>query len=169
MVVGFSHKLEDREVTMTSALTPHATDHKELGALDSRFVKVSQLPWENTEFEGIKVKTLLVDKETGLLTALMKMAPNTELPDHEHMLIEQTYVLEGHLICAEGECQEGDFVWRPAGSRHTAWSPNGGLFLAMFQVPNKFFKKDAETDMQDQDWGSAWGLTASYKAIRGEI
>ena len=153
---------------MTSALTPHATNHKELGALDSRFVKVSQLPWENTEFEGIKVKTLLVDKETGLLTALMKMAPNTELPDHEHMLIEQTYVLEGHLVCPEGECREGDFVWRPAGSRHTAWSPKGGLFLAMFQVPNKFFKKDAETDMQDQNWSSVWGQTASYKAIRGE-
>ena len=52
---------------MTSALTPHATHHKGLGALDSRFVHVSQLPWENTEFEGITVKTLLVDKETGLL------------------------------------------------------------------------------------------------------
>ena len=58
---------------MSSALTPHATDHKQLGDLESRFVQVSQLPWENTEFEGIKVKTLLVDKETGLLTTLMKM------------------------------------------------------------------------------------------------
>ena len=48
-----------------------------------------------------------------------------------------------------------------------AWSPDGGLFLAMFQVPNKFYKADAETDMLDQDWDMAWGGTASYKAIRG--
>ena len=46
-------------------------------------------------------------------------------------------------------------------------SPEGGLFLAMFQVPNKFYKADAETDMLDQNWDTAWGATASYKAIRG--
>ena len=151
---------------MTTAITPHAK-HDGLTNLASRFVSVTQLPWEETDFEGITVKTLLVDKETGLLTALMRMAPGTELPDHEHMLIEQTYVLEGHLVCPEGECKEGDYVWRPAGSRHMAWSPDGGLFLAMFQVPNKFYKADAETDMLDQDWDMAWGGTASYKAIRG--
>ena len=151
---------------MTTAITPHA-GHEGLADLASRFVLVSQLPWEETNFEGITVKTLLVDKETGLLTALMRMVPGAELPDHEHMLIEQTYVLEGHLVCPEGECKEGDFVWRPTGSRHKAWSPEGGLFLAMFQVPNKFYKADAETDMLDQNWDTAWGATASYKAIRG--
>ena len=40
------------------------------------------------------------------------------------------------------EVGPGEFVWRPAGSRHVAWSPKGGLFLAMFQIPNKFFEKD---------------------------
>ncbi len=113
------------------------------------------------------MKTLLIDKETGLLTALVRMLPGAELPDHEHMLIEQTYVLEGHLVCPEGECKEGDFVWRPAGSRHKAWSPEGGLFLAMFQVPNKFFKSDAQTDMLAQDWDMAWGEALGYKALRG--
>ena len=151
---------------MTNACTPNAANHKNLGELDSRFVSVGKLPWERTEFEGIEVKTLLVDKETGLLTALMRMAPGATLPDHEHMLIEQTYVIEGRLVCPEGECVEGDFVWRPAGSRHTAWSPDGGVFLAMFQVPNKFFKSEGETDMLDQDWESAWGKSVSYRAIR---
>jgi len=44
------------------------------------------------------------------------------LPDHEHVLIEQTYVLEGSLVDKEGpdagiEVGAGEFVWRPAGSR----------------------------------------------------
>ena len=36
----------------------------------------------------------------------------------------------------------GNFVWRDAGSRHSAWAPDGGLMLAMFQIPNKFYEQD---------------------------
>ena len=151
---------------MTSAHTPNATNHASLGDLQSRFVSVDALPWEETVFEGIAVKTLLIDKESGLLTALMKMEPGTRLPDHEHMLIEQTYVIDGHLVCGEGECKKGDFVWRPAGSRHEAWSPEGGLMLAMFQVPNKFYQENAEVDMLHQDWDKQWGATVTFQALR---
>ena len=127
--------------------------------LASRFVDVQALPWEKTRYPGVEQKTLLVERETGLLTALMRMAPNARLPDHEHVKIEQTYVLEGTLVCAEGVCRDGGFVWRPAGSRHEAWAgPQGGLFLAMFQVPNKFFQADGRvTDFLGRDWDEAWG------------
>lgn len=103
-----------------------------------------------------------MDRATGLLTALMKMAPGVKLPDHEHVRIEQTYVLEGSLMCHEGECRAGQFVWPPAGSRHEAWAgPQGGLFLAMFQMPNKFFQPDGRvTDFLGNDWEKAWGKTA---------
>ena len=33
---------------------------------------------------------------------LMRMSPGAKLPDHEHVMIEQTYVLEGSLVCHEG-------------------------------------------------------------------
>ena len=53
---------------------------------------------------------------------------------------------------------EGDFVWRPAGSRHSAWCPEGGLMLAIFQVPNKFFEHDGRvTDITGGDWAEIWG------------
>jgi anti-sigma factor ChrR (cupin superfamily) len=131
--------------------------------LASRFVDVENLPWEMTAYPGIEQKTLLVDKQTGLITALMKMAPGSRLPDHEHVKIEQTFVLEGHLVDQSGpdagvECKAGQFIWRPAGSRHSAWSPNGGLFLAFFQIPNRFFQPDGRTtDMAGVDWDSLWG------------
>ena len=127
-------------------------------ALSSRFVDVEHMSWEKTAYEGIEQKTLLVDKQTGLITALMRMAPGARLPDHEHVKIEQTYVLEGSLVCGEGECKAGDYVWRPAGSRHEAWGgPQGGLMLAIFQIPNKFFEADGrETDVTGQDWEAAW-------------
>ena len=141
-----------------SAATPKATNHAALPSLASRFVDVASLPWEKTRFPGVEAKTLLFDRESGVVTSLMKFAPNARLPDHEHVRIEQTYVLEGSLVCGEGECKAGQYVWRPAGSRHEAWAgPQGGLMLAMFQIPNKFFEKDGrETDVTGQDWNAAW-------------
>ncbi|MEK6244529.1 MAG: cupin domain-containing protein [Pseudomonadota bacterium] len=139
-------------------MTPKANNHAGLPPLASRFVEVAALPWEKTRFPGVEAKTLLVDRETGVVTSLMKFAPGARLPDHEHMLIEQTYVLEGTLVCGEGECTAGNYVWRPAGSRHEAWvGPQGGLMLAMFQVPNKFYESDGrETDATGEDWNAAW-------------
>jgi anti-sigma factor ChrR (cupin superfamily) len=130
-----------------------------MSELASRFVDAESMPWEKTRYEGVEQKTLFVDPKTGMLTALMRMAPGAKLPDHEHVQIEQTYVLEGTLMCPEGECKPGQFVWRPAGSRHHAWAgPKGGVFLAMFQVPNKFFQADGRiTDFLGRDWQQHWG------------
>ena len=127
--------------------------------LASRFLDVEHMPWEKTRYPGVEQKTLFLEKESGTLTALMRMAPGAKLPDHEHVKIEQTYVLEGSLMCPEGECHAGQFVWRPAGSRHHAWAgPKGGLFLAIFQAPNRFFQKDGSvTDFLGRDWQQTWG------------
>ena len=104
----------------------------------------------------------MLDKESGLLTVLLKMDPGAELPDHEHVLLEQTYVLEGRLVDKEGpevglECGPGEFIWRPAGSRHAAWTPEGGLMIAIFLVPNKFYEKSGNiVDLLGDDWGPKW-------------
>jgi anti-sigma factor ChrR (cupin superfamily) len=141
-----------------SAVTPNARNHGGLPSMASRFVQVAALPWEKTRFAGVEQKTLLFDRETGVVTSLLRFAPGAKLPDHEHVLTEQTYVLEGSLVCGEGECKAGEFVWRPPGSRHEAWAgPQGGLMLAMFQIPNKFFESDGrETDVMGQDWSAVW-------------
>ena len=129
----------------------------------SRVVRANEEPWKETRFPGCYTKPLLVDPKSGLATLLFKMDPGAELPDHEHVLIEQTYILEGSLADKEGpdagiEVKAGEFVWRPAGSRHSAWSPNGGVFVAIFQIPNKFFEKDGRvTDASGKDWDELWG------------
>ena len=128
----------------------------------SRVVRAKDMPWQKMRFPGCEMKTLLFDPNSGLATMLMRMAPGAVLPDHEHVLIEQTYVLEGSLVDKEGpdagiEVGAGEFVWRPAGSRHSAWAPKGGLFIAMFQIPNKFFEKDGRVvDASGKEWDPAW-------------
>ena len=84
------------------------------------------------------MKVLMQDKESGLLSALFRWAPGTSLDLHEHVEIEQTWVLSGAIIDDEGEVREGNYVWRPAGSRHIARSPEGALVLSFFLKPNKF-------------------------------
>lgn len=120
------------------ANTPYLKAEESLGALDSRYVHVSDLPWKPTPTEGIDMKILLEDKESGLLTALFRWEPGTELPLHEHVEIEQTYVLAGSIVDEEGEVRAGDYVWRPKGNRHLARSPGGALVLSFFLKPNKF-------------------------------
>lgn len=149
---------------MTTAITPNVPAHAVLAPLASRLVDVEALPWTPTRFAGVEVKPLLVDRANGLVSSLIRMAPGARLPDHEHVLIEQTWVLEGHLVDDSGpdagiECQAGQFIWRPAGSRHSAWSPRGGLMLGFFQVPNKFFDTGGRVlDMAGADWQAMWGM-----------
>lgn len=120
-------------------MTPNAKAHEALSALASRYVDVGSLPWVPTRFKGVDLKVLMEDKETGLLTALTRFAPGAKLPDHEHVELEQSYVLEGSLQDDEGVATAGNYVWRPAGSRHDAFSPDGCLVLSFFLKPNKFF------------------------------
>jgi anti-sigma factor ChrR (cupin superfamily) len=123
--------------------TPNARNHEGLAALASRYVDVESLPWVATRFKGVDMKVLMEDKETGLSTALVRFAPGATLPDHEHVDLEQSFVLEGSLEDHEGVATAGNYVWRPAGSRHDAHAPNGCLTLSFFLKPNKFF--DAAT------------------------
>jgi anti-sigma factor ChrR (cupin superfamily) len=141
---------------------PTTSGAKPVEELRAGVVRPAEMGWQKMRFPGCEMKTLLFDPKSGLATALMKMEPGAVLPDHEHVLIEQTYVLEGSLVDKEGpdagiEVGPGEYVWRPAGSRHSAWAPKGGLFIAMFQIPNKFFEADGKVvDASGKEWDPAW-------------
>jgi anti-sigma factor ChrR (cupin superfamily) len=143
----------------TNAPTPTSIDKH------SHLVKPAEMEWKKTRFPGCEIKTLMFEPKSGLMTSLFKFAPGAVLPDHEHVGIEQTYVLEGHLVDKDGpakgiEAREGEFIWREAGSRHSAWAPEGGVLLGVFQVPNKFFEADGRvTDPNGKIWDEMWGHT----------
>jgi anti-sigma factor ChrR (cupin superfamily) len=126
------------------AVTPDLPRQHTLPVTASRPVVVAELPWHPTPFPGVEQKILLRDEERGLITALVRMAPGARLPLHEHADVEQTYVLEGSLADDEGnDIAAGNFIWRPAGHRHVAWSPKGALLIGIFLKPNVFLEDDA--------------------------
>jgi anti-sigma factor ChrR (cupin superfamily) len=146
-------------------MTAAAAKSNENASAHSHLVRPADMEWQKTRFPGCEAKTLYFDRKTGMVTALMRFAPGAVLPDHEHVNVEQTYVLEGKLVDKEGPAAglvagPGEFVWREAGSRHVAWCPEGGLMLAIFQVPNKFYEADGRVlDANGNDWEAAWGHT----------
>jgi len=139
-----SDVMTNPKVGSPSATTPGMKGQDTLTALASRYVDVDDLPWKPTPCAGIEMKVLVEDPATGLLTALFRWQPGAELTLHEHVEIEQTFVLEGSLEDEEGEVTAGNYVWRPKGNRHTARSPRGALVLSMFLKPNIFLTGDRQ-------------------------
>ena len=127
-----------------TATTPFMKGEEKLGPLTSRYVDVDSLPWKPTPCPGIDMKILVEDTDTGLMTALFRWQPGAELALHEHVDVEQTFVIEGSLVDEEGEVTSGNYVWRPKGNRHTARSPKGALVLSMFLKPNIFLTGENE-------------------------
>ena len=115
-------------------------DAATLSALASRFIDTEQVPWIETS-PGNKMKVIYHDPQTGMLTILAKLAPGSGIPAHVHEDLEQTYVLEGSLVDAEGECTAGNFVIRAKGSRHAPTAPNGCTMLVFFLKPTAGLKK----------------------------
>jgi anti-sigma factor ChrR (cupin superfamily) len=120
------------------AITPFLRGQESLSALASRYVDVESLPWTPTHAPGVDMKILIEDPDTGLRTALVRFQPGARLPLHEHVDIEQSYILQGSLCDDEGEATAGNFVWRPKGNRHDACAPDGALVLGIFLRPNRF-------------------------------
>ena len=103
----------------------------------STYMDVSKIEWEPTSFPGVWTKKLY-EEPSGRMTTLTKMEPGARLPDHRHVGIEQSFVLEGTLVDEDGACTAGNYVWRRVGSVHEAWSPDGCIVLGIFDKPNEF-------------------------------
>jgi len=119
-----------------SLAMPSITTSAELA---SRYVDVGAIAWEKTRFPGVEWKILMQDEASGLLTCVMRWAAGARLPLHEHVEIEQTWVIEGSFEDHQGVCTAGNYVWRPKGIRHEAWTRDGCVLFAVFLKPNIFF------------------------------
>lgn len=116
------------------------TDVQALAPLASRFIDTDEVPWIETG-PGNKMKVIYHDAASGMLTILSRLEPGAGIPAHVHEDLEQTYVLEGSLVDAEGECTAGNFVIRAKGSRHAPTAPNGCTMLVFFLKPTAGLQK----------------------------
>ena len=93
-------------------------------------VRADEGGWQEVE-EGIHVKRLFIDNKTGMITALVKMAPGTHLPKHRHREIEQLYILEGDCHVHGEDLGPGDYHCAAPGSVHDTTYTIGGTLLLL--------------------------------------
>ena len=117
-----------------TATTPCMKGAEKLGPLASRYVDVASLPWKPTPCPGIEMKVLLEDPATGLLTALFRWQPGSELALHEHVEIEQTFVLEGSLVDDEREVRAGNYMAPQGQPAHRALTRRGAGAVDIFEA-----------------------------------
>ena len=73
----------------------------------------------------------------------IRFAPGARSQLHEHIDIEEFYVLEGELIDSDGgRLKAGDFVSYAAGTRHSSHAPEGAVILVFLRVPNRRLAED---------------------------
>lgn len=113
---------------------------KPIGARDAptagqtHVVRSAELDWQQLG-PGIRCKVLYRDPVNDAATVLFRFAPGTQAPMHEHMGLEQTYVIEGSLSDHDGTVHAGDLAIRDAGSVHQAFTETGSLHIAFFSKP----------------------------------
>jgi len=93
--------------------------------------------------DGVLVKSLFVDPDSGMATSLVRMLPGTSLPVHRHPDVEQFFVLEGDCSVAGQRLGPGDYHRAEKGSIHQSTNTvNGTLFLLI--APERYDKLDAD-------------------------
>ena len=81
-----------------------------------------------TPMLGVQIRYL-----KGKNTFLVKMAPKSNIPAHEHKYNEQCLMLEGSVSGDGQTAFAGDFLFMPAGSSHKPlYSEEGCLFLITY-------------------------------------
>ena len=91
-------------------------------------VRPPDTEWKPIPAPGIEIKPLM-----GRKTFLVRMAPKSKLPAHEHPAAEQCLVLEGSVSSEGVTAYAGDFTYMPAGSSHQElYSEEGCLLLIAY-------------------------------------
>lgn len=103
--------------------------------MNDYITKSSSTPWaklteEAVNTDGILVKVMRYDeKQQRPTTFLLRFEPGASYPYHNHPAGEELLVLEGSCILEETVLQAGDYLYTPAGFRHSVRSETGCTLL----------------------------------------
>lgn len=118
---GFSHAPFSRDgCTLFVKLRQYPGTTRPHVALD-----VDAMDWEPRAIPGVSVKRLWAAPDTTEDVRLIRFAPGTKLPAHDHPAGEEVFVLEGTYEDADGSYGPGTWVRYPPGSRHAPGSAEG--------------------------------------------
>jgi anti-sigma factor ChrR (cupin superfamily) len=81
---------------------------------------------------GISCKLLATDPDTRRVSMLVRLAPNTDYPPHEHAGVEELHLLDGVLMVDERTLHPGDYLRSEPGTGDArVWSETGCTCVLM--------------------------------------
>lgn len=80
-------------------------------------IRAPQGEWQ-TVMPGVELKILAVDREAGMQSALMRMAPGATIDVHEHKKAEECYVIDGSVTIGDFVLHAGDYHLAHADTTH---------------------------------------------------
>jgi quercetin dioxygenase-like cupin family protein len=104
-------------------------------------VRKEQKEWQplvekGVHYNGIWVRSLLFNEKQGRSTTIqLKFEPGALYPYHNHPAGEEIFVLQGEAIIENQTLYEGDYLYTPAGFKHSVRSITGCILF--FVVPEE--------------------------------
>jgi anti-sigma factor ChrR (cupin superfamily) len=96
--------------------------------------RAADAEWIDTEFTGIQVRVLFVDRKRNLQTLILRAGPGVSFPDHLHLGPEEGLLLEGDLSSGGHLLTAGDYIRFKEGSRHGPSRTETGCMLLTMSV-----------------------------------
>lgn len=88
------------------------------------------LDWNASEAEGVERRLLERDGDAvARATSVVRYAPGSRFPWHNHGTGEELFVLAGTLCDEDGHYPAGTYIRNPPGSAHAPYSEEGCLLL----------------------------------------
>ena len=100
-------------------------------------IATDAMPWTPSPQAGVERRLLdRIGGEVARATSLVRYAPASAFPAHEHGLGEEFFVLSGVFSDEHGDYGEGTYVRNPPRSRHTPRTvPGCTIFVKLRQMP----------------------------------
>ena len=121
--------------------------------------------WEWVDSPQAGVRRVLLDRvgdEVAVATSLVRYAPDSRFPDHDHARGEEFIVLEGVFQDEHGDFPAGTYVRNPPTSKHTPGSQEGcTIFVKLWQFDmndRTQFRKTMAEELAAEVDGVATGL-----------
>jgi anti-sigma factor ChrR (cupin superfamily) len=101
-------------------------------------IDTTRLPWIPSPLPGVERRMLdRIGGEVARATSVVRYAPGSVFPAHEHALGEEFLVLEGVFSDESGDFPPGTYVRNPPGSHHSPSSaPGCVIFVKLRQMPS---------------------------------
>ncbi|HEY6452264.1 MAG TPA: cupin domain-containing protein [Steroidobacteraceae bacterium] len=111
--------------------TPEQADERVRADFSRRVVIVThELPWLASPQAGVERRMLdRIGGEVARATSVVRYAPASEFPGHQHGAGEEFLVLEGVFSDELGDYPAGTYVRNPPGSRHAPRTAHGCTIL----------------------------------------